>query len=51
MGWRVVNNVTGLPESKIFETEELANGLCRQMNIDAYRANMGGLYGVEEVKE
>jgi hypothetical protein len=45
-GWHVVNNVTGHPASKDFDTEAGAAWLCRSMNMDLGR-NGGGLYGVE----
>lgn len=49
-GWRVVDNSSGAPVSRAFDTEEIANRDCAARNMEAYHRGQSGLYGVEEVR-
>lgn len=46
-GWVVVNNITGLPVSKVWPAEDQAVFLCGSMNLNA---GPGGLYGIRRVQ-
>lgn len=46
-GWYVINNITAARVSRAYDTEDAANRICRELNL---QAGPGGLYGVQEVK-